>query len=122
MSTKSKIEQMVEELYKFANSNALILREFIKSQNLSYERFTILLRNNPDLKEAYEYARLCIGIRREDLALKSKLNTKIVSDTMPLYDDERRLWEETKLKLSKADPKNGADVIKAILNQIQDDE
>jgi hypothetical protein len=113
---------MVEELYKFANSNALILREFIKSQNLSYERFTILLRDNPDLKEAYEYARLCIGIRREELALKSKLNTKIVSDTMPLYDDERKAWEETKLKLSKTDPKVGADVIKAILSQVTDED
>lgn len=112
---------MIEELYKFAHSNSLILREFIKSQNLSYERFTILLRDNPELKEAYEYARLCVGIRREELALKNKLNTKIVSDTMPLYDDERKVWEETKLKLAKTEAKLGAEVIKGILQQVCDE-
>lgn len=109
---------MVDELYEFADSDALILREFIKSQKLSYERFTLLLRDNPELKEAYEYARLCIGIRRENLAMNNKLNTKIISDTMPLYDDERKTWEETKLKLAKAEAKIGADIIKAIVEQV----
>ena len=111
---------MTADLYEFATSDALILREFIKKQKLSYERFTILLRDNPELKEAYEYARLCIGIKREELALKSKLNTKIVSDTMPLYDDERKAWEETKLKLAKTDAKMSADVIRAIVESVSE--
>jgi hypothetical protein len=118
MSTKQKIEKMVAELYEFAESDALILREFIKKQKLSYEQFTKYLLNSPELKEAYEYARLCIGIKREEFALRNKLNTKIISDTMPLYDDERKLWEETKLKLSKVEQKIGADIIKAIVEQV----
>ena len=53
--------------------------------------------------------------------LKSKLNTKIVSDTMALYDDERKAWEETRLKLAKAEAKMGADIIKAIVQQVHDE-
>ena len=120
MSTKSKIEKMIVDLYEFAESDSLILREFIKRQKLSFEQFTKLLLNNPELKEAFEYARLCVGIRREELGLRSKVNTKIISDTMALYDDERKAWEETKLKLSKAEQKIGAEVIKGILQQLDE--
>lgn len=121
MSTKQKIDQMIVDLYEFANSDALVLREFIKKQKLSYERFTKLLLDNPELKEAFEYARLCVGIRREELAMRNKLNTKIISDSMPLYDDERKAWEETKLKLAKTEAKIGAEVIKGIMQQVCDE-
>lgn len=99
MSTKTDIEELTKELYAFAEDpSALIIREFMKKMKLSERRFTQLLKNNEALFEAYSYAKLCIGIRREKLALDNKLNASIYRDTQPLYDDELKAWEIEKKK------------------------
>lgn len=118
MSTKKTVD-LVKELYAYANKpDSLMLRKFIVDQKLSYEAFTKLILKDPALKEAFEYARLAIGVRREEKALKNEINAKIVSDSMPLYDPERREWEETKLKLGKEEQKIGLDTIRAITQKI----
>lgn len=98
MSTKT-IEELTRELYEFANNpNAYIIREFIASQKLSEHKFTEKLINNPDLLEAFKYAKLCVGIRREKAAMDNKINTAVYRDTQPLYDDELKAWELEKKK------------------------
>lgn len=99
MSTKKSVEELIAELYAFAEEpKALIVRDFIRRQKLSESRFTTLLKNNPELLEAYNYARLAIGIRRENLALSNKISATIYRDTQPLYDDELKTWEVEKKK------------------------
>lgn len=123
MSTKNnnpKENNIIDELYAFANNpNNIIIREFIQSQKLSEEKFTSKLLNNPELLEAYKYAKLVIGIRREKLALDNKLNTTIYRDTQPLYDDELKAWEMEKKKgtLSIDDGLKKLDVIFARANR-----
>lgn len=125
MSTKTnKVDKsqdpMIRALYEFAdNPNSLILRDFIRSQKLSEQKFTEKLVGNPGLLEAFQYAKLVIGIRREQLALDSKINTTVYRDTQPLYDDELKAWELEKKKgtLSIDDGLKKLDVIFARANK-----
>lgn len=119
MSTKT-IEELISDLYQFAEqSSSCILREFIVKQKLSEQKFTEKLLANPELMEAYKYAKLVIGIRREQLALDSKINTTIYRDTQPLYDDELKAWELEKKKgtLSIDDGLKKLDIIFAKANK-----
>lgn len=120
MSTK-KTPDLVKELYAFADKpDSLMLRSFIIKHKMSYDAFTRLLVKDQALKEAFEYARLAIGARREEKALKNELNAKMVSESMALYDPERREWEETKLKLGKMEQKIGLDTIRAITQKLSE--
>lgn len=93
------IQQLTQDLYDYAEDpKYLVVREFIALQRLSQNRFTQLLSKNPDLLEAYNYARLQIGIRREKKALESEINTSVYKETAPLYDDELKEWELEKKK------------------------
>lgn len=118
-----KTDKMVQELYAFADrDDSLVLREFIQKQKLSYSAFCQILELNPALKEAFEYARLAIGIRREKLGLSNALNAKLVSDSMPLYDEERREWEIKKLKIQNLSDLNKAyETIQAIVRETKDE-
>lgn len=93
------IEEIIQDLYKFAEDpRNLIIRDFIAQQKLSQNKFTTLLTNNPDLLEAYNYARLCVGIRREKKALNLEISPQIYRDTQPIYDDDLKNWEMEKKK------------------------
>lgn len=99
MSTKTSIEELIVDIYQFADNPAnLIFREFLQKHRISQHRFTVMLKNNEDLLEAYRYAKLAIGIRREKLALDNKLNTNVYRDTQPLYDEDLKSWELEKKK------------------------
>lgn len=97
MSTKS-ISEMVTALYEFAdNPSKLILREFIAEQRMSQLKFAELLKKNPELEEAFHYARLRVGIRRENAALDDLMNIAVYKESSPLYDDElKKLMFELK--------------------------
>lgn len=97
MSTKS-ISEMVTALYEFAdNPSKLILREFIAEQRMSQLKFAELLKRNPELEEAFHYARLRVGIRRENAALDDLMNIAVYKESSPLYDDElKKLMFELK--------------------------
>ena len=93
------IESLVQELYAFADRpDALILREFIAQHRLTEMGFAQLAEKNPELEEAYHYARLKVGINREIKALEGEINTSIYRDTQPLYDDQLKAWEIEKKK------------------------
>lgn len=93
------IELLVQELYAFADRpDALILREFIAQQRLTEMGFAQLAEKNPELEEAYHYARLKVGINREIKALEGEINTSVYRDTQPLYDDQLKAWEIEKKK------------------------
>lgn len=93
------IESLVQDLYTFADKpDALILREFIAQQRMTELGFAKLAEKNPELEEAYHYARLKVGINREIKALEGEINTSIYRDTQPLYDDQLKAWEIEKKK------------------------
>jgi len=93
------IESLVQDLYTFADKpDALILREFIAEQRMTELGFAKLAEKNPELEEAYHYARLKVGINREIKALEGEINTSIYRDTQPLYDDQLKAWEIEKKK------------------------
>ena len=93
------IESLVQDLYTFADKpDALILREFIAQQRMTELGFAKLAEKNPELEEAYHYARLKVGINREIRALEGEINTSIYRDTQPLYDDQLKAWEIEKKK------------------------
>lgn len=93
------IESLVQDLYTFADKpDALILREFIAEQRMTELGFAKLAEKNPELEEAYHYARLKVGINREIKALEGEINTAIYRDTQPLYDDQLKAWEIEKKK------------------------
>lgn len=96
---KEDKQHLIEELYAYADDpKNLILREFIAEQRLSQNKFTTLLSRDPDLLEAYHYARLKIGIRREKKALENEINASVYKDSQPLYDDDLKAWEIEKKK------------------------
>ena len=93
------IESLVQDLYTFADKpDALILREFIAQQRMTELGFAKLAEKNPELEEAYHYARLKVGINREIKALEGEINTAIYRDSQPLYDDQLKAWEIEKKK------------------------
>lgn len=97
--TAEEISQMVKELYDFAkNENNLILREFIALQGMSQEKFAKLVNSHSELKEAFNYARLRLGIRREKSAMDELINLSIYKDYAPIYDLELREYEMEKRK------------------------
>ncbi len=92
-------KELKEELYAFADDpKNLIIREFIAEQRLSQNKFTTLLTRHPELLEAYHYARLKVGIRREKKALDNEINHSVFKDSQPLYDDDLKAWELEKKK------------------------
>lgn len=114
------IRQLTEDLYLFAeNPSMLIIREFIALNKLSQNKFTQLLSKNPELLEAYNYARLQIGIRREKKALDSEINTSVYKETAPLYDDDLKEWEMEKKK-GTLTVNDGLSKIDAIFAKAQD--
>jgi hypothetical protein len=94
-----EIDELVKQLYIYAHDQKnLIVREFIAMQGMSQNKFTTLLTRYPDLLEAYHYARLMIGIRREKKALENEINASVYKDSQPLYDDDLKAWEIEKKK------------------------
>ncbi len=94
-----EVDDLVKQLYIYADdSKNLIVREFIAEQGMSQNKFTTLLTRHSGLLEAYHYARLKIGIRREKKALENEINASVYKDSQPLYDDDLRAWEIEKKK------------------------
>lgn len=114
------IQQLTKDLYGFAeNQQYLIVREFIAMNKLSQNKFTQLLTKHPELLEAYNYARLKIGIRREKKALDNEINTSVYKETAPMYDDELKEWELEKKK-GTLTVNDGATKIDAIFAKAQE--
>lgn len=94
-----EVDELVKQLYIYADDpKNLIVREFIAEQGMSQNKFTTLLTRHSSLLEAYHYARLKIGIRREKKALENEINASVYKDTQPLYDDDLKAWEIEKKK------------------------
>jgi hypothetical protein len=94
------IPRLARDYYQWANMDtSLVLRSFIMEKKICFDRFYAWMDKFPELRYAHEYARLAVGIRREEGSLKKKLEKDTVLKSMPMYDAEWKAIEKWRASL-----------------------
>lgn len=82
------LEQLALKLVEWVNTKKeVIIDEFLQQEGYSYGAFKRFRNRCPKLEEAYQYAKMCIGNKRERGALYNKMNANIVMKSMPNYSE-----------------------------------
>ena len=87
------IEDLAYQLAKWAHEDkdAIILEDFLSARRISWNAFANWEKRMPMLREAHEFALMCIGCRRERGALYKKMSENVVLKSMPAYSQR---WKE----------------------------
>lgn len=100
--TEHMLDRLSKELIIFAHESDILRVEwFFALRGISPATARDWTYKFPSFKESYKAARSIIGMRREDGALKKKLDSSTVHFTLPLYDDEWREALEYRHKLKE---------------------
>ena len=84
--SKAFIEQLAAKLIQWvSNEKQVIIDEFLQEIGFSAETFGEFRKRCPKLEEAYQYAKMCIGNKREKCGLYNKMNAAMVMKSMPSY-------------------------------------
>jgi len=83
------IEQLALELIDWVKNNddALKIEQFLVEHNICKSDLMRWIDKHPALSDAYAFAKMALGCRREIGGLKRKYDGSIVSFTMPQYDE-----------------------------------
>ena len=74
-----------------SRAKKLVLGRFYKIEGIDPSTFSNLKKRSPKLQAAFKFAKMCIGITREEGMLLNKLNASGVIASMPMYSEE---WKE----------------------------
>lgn len=90
-ATEIFINQIIDDLLQYANNekNTRNLSYFYKSRGIDRKIWHTLLQTHPNLRVANEFAKSCIGERREQLILQNEINS-MAGRTLGQYIDEYR--------------------------------
>ncbi len=98
------IENLAIEMVNWANNEAheaLHIKQFYHKKGLLPRDINRFAERYPALKDAQDYAKSLIGVRREVGGLKKQYSESLVKDSMPMYDEEYMALLEHKAQLSK---------------------
>lgn len=86
------IEQIAYRLIQWVSTKKeIILDDFLQQEGYRYKEFKRLRDKCPKLEEAYQYAKMSIGNKREREALYNRMNPAMVMKSMPSYSPR---WEK----------------------------
>lgn len=90
------LEHYAAEVIDWAweDKEALHLQWFHLNKGFTSGTWSELVRRSPILKEAWEFARAVIGLRRQDQGETGKRDKTMIMFTMPLYSKEWKELEE----------------------------
>jgi hypothetical protein len=97
------IKKVADELEKWVDEDpdAYKFNQFLIKHKISCSVWKNWLDRNERLQEAYSYALMSLGNKRELGGLHRKLDVSIVHFTMPMYDKQWREEVEWKSNLTK---------------------
>ena len=113
-ATEGFIDRLALLLMKWSevDENDYKLNQFFRMQGLAPEQFYDWVLKYPNLKDAHQYAKRCIGDRREINALNRKISETVMLKRQHAYDPE---WEEDRQR----DKQDKIDVSKAVNDSIE---
>lgn len=83
---------LAEDMMRWAKEEeAFSIPEYLMENNIPHQRYYEWKAKFPFLKEAHEFAKMCIGIRRERGIIKGDYNAAAVIPVMSYYSKE---WKE----------------------------
>jgi len=88
--TEASLDKLAQDMVDLVdeNKNILTFSNVILSFGLTKSSFYNLLARNKNLKKAREYILFKIGMNREELALKKKIDGNIMRHQQGLYDPD----------------------------------
>lgn len=90
--TDAYISRVAQDLIEWAKKeSSLVFKGFLNKTGISCEAYYMWKERSEDLKMAHEFALSTLAERREEGALRKKLDSGLVSYTMPHYDKK---WKE----------------------------
>jgi hypothetical protein len=111
------LDELAQELCQWvvANKDAITMEDFFEYKFMNKDAFKRLKEKNANLQEAYTFALMILGNRRQRGGLKKELDSGMVSYTMPHYDDEWKKLAEWRAALKhKEEEKNQAPTVYVI--------
>lgn len=80
------IENLANKLINWVNaSKEIIIDDFLQQEGYSHSNFKVLRDKSDKLEEAYQYAKMCIGNKRERDAYYNKGNAALIMKSLPDY-------------------------------------
>lgn len=117
--TEEALNKEAEALIEWAKKeDSIVLRKFASTRGYYWEMINQWKHKNLNIASAQRYAKDVIGCRREEQALKGKLDAGIVKASMATYDSEHRAMLK-EMKTAEA-AKPTAYIIKKIIEPLDD--
>lgn len=99
------LDHLATELVDWAKNDdkAIKVTQFLGLKGIHSKTFDRWRDRHPKMQDAYEYALMVIGDRRESGAIYKKFDASIVSFTMPHYDKDWVKQHEWRAKLKETE-------------------
>ena len=97
--TEAFLDGLAEELVKWftANNEMLLVTDFLEAKHINRTSFYRWLKMSEKLKEAHEFVTMVLCNRRENGALRFKLNANMVIKVHGHYSD---IWQDEIAKIA----------------------
>ncbi len=92
--TVEEIDELAKELVSWADDyDSIIYREWFNNKGILMCMVPDLCKKSEEFSYAVKYAKNTVGVRRERLAMQSRIESGVFRSTQAIYDQEVKDWE-----------------------------